>query len=120
MKRRKKRPVTLIEIMIVILLIGLIGSALAFNMRGSMDKGRAFQTEQNASRVYDILMMKYAEGDQSLNEVANGWAEIVKKSPLVTEKVLVDGWKRTLIVRVEDDDLRVTSEAWEKYKAKHE
>ncbi len=59
---------TLIEIMIVILLIGMIGGALAFNMRGSMDEGKKFKTRQNIARVYDILMMEHAEGT-SLEEV---------------------------------------------------
>ena len=59
----KKRFITLIEIMIVILLIGLIGGALAFNMRGSIDEGKAFKSEQNISRLHDVLMMEYANGN---------------------------------------------------------
>ncbi len=61
----KKQAITLIEIMIVILLIGLIGGTLAYNMRGSLDKGKEFKTEQNKSKLYDVLMLEYAKGEKS-------------------------------------------------------
>ena len=114
--KRKKRPVTLIEIMIVILLIGLIGGALAFNMRGSMDKGKVFKSEQNASRVYDSLMMEYAKGTININEIVGNKEAILKilnESPLVkdAEKILKDGWGEELqIVAKGDNDLDVYSQ----------
>ena len=39
---RKKRAITLLEIMIVILLIGLIGGVVSYNLKGTLDKGKAF------------------------------------------------------------------------------
>lgn len=118
-RRRGKRSVTLIEIMIVILLIGMIGGALAFNMRGSMDKGRVFKSEQNASRVYDALMMEYARGEFTLDQIIEKKVDIVSKSPFIKEpaKILKDGWGEDLkIDKNGDDDLAVFSEkarAWE-------
>lgn len=111
MKKRKKRSVTLIEIMIVILLIGLIGGALAFNMRGSMDKGKIFKTEQNINRVYDILMMEYSKGESSLETIVQNREAILRSSFLVKngEKFLKDGWGNLLNVKVENDDLVITS-----------
>ncbi len=104
--KRKKRPVTLIEIMIVILLIGLIGGALAFNMRGSMDKGKVFKSEQNVSRVYDALMMEYAKGTQSIPDIINRSRTILQDSPLVkdVDKVLKDGWGENLQIVAEGDN----------------
>ncbi len=84
-EKKKKKAVTLIEIMIVIVLISLIGGALAFNMRGSMDQGRAFKTEQNINRAYDILMLEYAKGELVLKEIVELQKDILNKSPLVTE-----------------------------------
>lgn len=110
--KRKKRPVTLIEIMIVILLIGLIGGALAFNMRGSMDKGKEFKTEQNIARVYDALMMEYAKGEKNLDTVIEKRETILEDSPLVKDakKVLKDGWGADLIIEKQgEDDLFVYS-----------
>lgn len=122
-KKRKKRSITLIEIMIVILLIGLIGGALAFNMSGSMDRGRAFKTEQNMARIEDILMMEYAKGDQSLEDIAKEWESVVKRSPLVVKQgkdVMTDGWKKTFNVTYKDGELKITSEAFAKYQDTHE
>ena len=111
--KKKKRPVTLIEIMIVIMLIGLIGGALAFNMRGSVDKGKIFKSEQNAARVYDALMMASASGDFNLDDY-NKEKEVeaaLKKSVLIKDpnKILFDGWGARLTIEKEGDDLRVFS-----------
>ncbi len=124
MKKRKKQSITLIEIMIVILLIGLIGGALAFNMRGSVDKGKVFKSDQNAARVYDILMMASAQGTFDLQNYNN--MEEVKKalteSMMVkdAEKLVKDGWGQDLtITLVGSDDIKVTSAKAEKWHADH-
>ncbi len=97
--KKRRRNVTLIEIMIVILLIGIIGGALAFNMRGSLDHGRNFKTEQNCHRVTDILNMELARGEKSQEDIQRGWEEIVKNSPLADgEKTTFDGKKNKLTV----------------------
>lgn len=101
MKKKKKRAVTLIEMMIVILLIGLIGGALAFNMRGSLDKGRSFTTEQNILRIQDILTLEHADRQTSLPEIARTWEAIVLRSPLVKgDKIIKDGWGERFSVSV--------------------
>ncbi|NGX54871.1 MAG: hypothetical protein KR126chlam2_00491 [Chlamydiae bacterium] len=120
-KKKKKRAVTLIEIMIVIMLISLIGGALAFNMRGSMDQGRAFKSEQNIARVRDILLMADADGNLSTEEVVEKWQFFVGKSPLVdASKVIVDGWNQPLnVVKNDDDDIVVTSDRLSRYRTDH-
>jgi len=124
MKKRKRYPVTLIEIMIVIVLISLIGGALAFNMRGSLDQGRAFKTEQNISRVYDTLMMEYAKGDADLKTIVNNKEKILERSSLFKEgeKLLKDGWGQDLSFQVEvrADDINITSKKLKNWKDKHE
>ncbi len=112
--RKKKRPVTLIEMMIVIMLIGLIGGALAVNMRGSMNKGRIFKTEQNISRVYDALMMEYAKGEiKTLQEIIDKRETILEKCPFVKDGnlLLKDAWGEELTFEIDSlqDDLIVTS-----------
>lgn len=120
---KKKRCVTLIEIMIVIMLIGLIGGALAFNMRGSMDQGRAFKTEQNQIKIHNILMLEAAQGKE-LDTVVKNWETYVKSSPLANNKnddILYDGWKKKFVVSVVDDDeIKVHSEKLDTYQKKHE
>ncbi len=52
---QKKRTFTLLEIMIVIFLIGLIGGIVSYSMKGSLEEGKAFKTEQAIMRVVDLL-----------------------------------------------------------------
>lgn len=120
-KKRKKQAVTLIEIMIVILLIGLIGGALAYNMRGSMDKGKAFKTEQNITRIYDILMMEQATTGKDLPEIVADAAGILDKSPLVKDghNLLRDGWGGVITPTVENDDITFSSTKWDAWKNQH-
>lgn len=120
-KKRKKQAVTLIEIMIVILLIGLISGALVFNMRGSMDKGRVFKSQQNAQRVYDALMMGCAAGEFQLSEINQPTVllRVLNNSPFINNgaEVLKDGWGQDLVIEPKgEDDLYVYSEkarVWE-------
>lgn len=49
--KRKKQSITLVEMMVVITLIGIIGGALAFNMRGSLQKGNLPNRAKLRSRV---------------------------------------------------------------------
>ena len=112
MKKRQKRPVTLIEIMIVILLIGLIGGALAVNMRGSMDKGREFKTEQNISRVYDALMLEYAKGARPIQEIVDDKKKVLDDCPFLKKgsDLLMDAWGQELHIEIdENDEIVITS-----------
>lgn len=115
MKKTKKRKqsITLVEMMVVITLIGIIGGALAFNMRGSLQKGKIFQTEQNCARVYDVLMMEYASGNLSLKEVIANKEAILEDFAWCKEgkKLLKDAWGEDLLVKMNDkgDDIVVFS-----------
>ena len=47
----KKTAVTLIEMIVVMALIAMITSAVAYNYPGSLEKGRAFKTQELCSKV---------------------------------------------------------------------
>lgn len=100
--KRKKRSVTLIEIMIVILLIGLIGGALAYNMSGSLNQGKKFKTKQGAEKIHDILMFEYMNGNDSIDKIVQNWTTVLKDSSLVDARhyndLIVDGWKQPYVV----------------------
>ncbi len=91
--RRKKRTLTLLEIMIVIVLIGLIGSVIGVNMKGSLDKGKAFKTEQAQQQIYDILMLEVARG-MPIEQVLANKETVLAESGLVKNpaQFLKDGW----------------------------
>lgn len=116
--RKKSRRITLIEIMIVILLIGLIGGALAFNMRGSLDEGKAFKTRQNQERIENILMLEIAKGTLDPNKLTQAkWEKVVKASPLVKDgnQAIKDGWGNSFTVSYNDGQVVVTSDSLNQY-----
>jgi type II secretory pathway pseudopilin PulG len=92
-KRQKKSPLTLLEIMIVIFLIGLIGSVIGYNVKGSLDEGKAFRSEQGAAQIHDILLLEVAKGHDIEQVIANKEAYL-ESSGLVKDvkKLLKDGW----------------------------
>lgn len=120
---KKRRFITLIEIMIVIVLIGIVAGALAFNMSGSLDEGKAFKSRQNVERVSQILEMAMAEGSCSGHEVEKNWKEVVKRSPLSAknfEETCRDGWKEELVVKFNrtTENLTVSSKGLARYEKK--
>ena len=58
----KRRAVTLIEIMIVIFIIGLIGSVIGYNMKGSLDERKAFKSEHGSRQVYHYIQLQLSKG----------------------------------------------------------
>jgi general secretion pathway protein G len=99
----KKRFITLLEIMIVILLIGIIGSVVGYNMKGSLDKGRAFKTKQAQEQIKNILLLEAAERDLSLADVVNKASEYLSKSALVknADELIKDGWGEKMNIKIE-------------------
>lgn len=122
MRRQKKRPFTLLEIMIVIFLIGLIGSVVGYNMKGSMDEGRAFKTKQAMEQIHDILMLEMAKRDKTADVIANNATAYLKLSGLVKDpnKLVKDGWGKTFDIKgdAEKGTITITSQAYENYKNK--
>lgn len=118
--RRKKRPITLLEIMIVILIIGLIGGVLGYQMKGSLDQGRAFKTEQGIAKLHDILLLEAAtNGNYTLDQVAADPKTFIKDSGLFKDidAALKDGWGQDYQFVVENGDLKITSQALSRYKS---
>ncbi len=120
MNKKRKRPLTLLEIMIVIFLIGLIGSVIGYNMKGSLDEGKAFKTKQAMSQIREILLLEVAKG-ATIDEVT-GAPELFLKRAMITknpEALIKDGWGKKIEVTAKgNDDISVKSESLEKYEAK--
>ncbi len=121
MKFRKKYAITLLEIMIVIVLIGLIGSVIGFNMKGSLDKGKAFKTEQAIEQVRDILQLELVKGTTTTQEIQSNPEKVLKKSGLVSnpDKMIKDGWNERLDIQINSKgEVIVSSKALDEYDAK--
>lgn len=120
LKKKKRHAITLLEIMIVIFLIGLIGSVIGYNVKGSLEEGKAFRSEQGIAKLKDILLMEAANG-VSLDEIIDNPKHYLKRTGLVADadKLLKDGWGQPYVITQEGEyDITVTSFAWEKYKEK--
>jgi type II secretory pathway pseudopilin PulG len=111
MQKIKKRYITLMEIMIVMVLIALVMGVIAYNARGSLDEGKKFKTRQGIERIETILNLEVAKDPTKLSTITTGWEDILKSSPLVKDagQLAVDGWGEKYTVTVTDNVIEVTS-----------
>lgn len=111
----KKRAMTLMEIMIVILLITLIGGAIGYNVKGSLGKGKEFKTKQAKAQLEDILDLCLQEG-MDPKEYARDPEKFLADSGLAKDpknllkdgngrpfKVTYDRTKKHFVVKVQGD-----------------
>jgi len=108
-EKRKKRSLTLIEMIVVMLLIATITGALAFNYRASLDEGRAFKTREGISRITTILNLALAENPNlRAHDIGSEgtWEKCVQSSPLAGkgEDMIKDGWGEKYQVTVVEED----------------
>lgn len=117
---KKKYALTLLEIMIVIVLIGIIGSVIGYNMKGSLDSGRAFKTEYAIEQITDILMLEVAKGEESIEQVVEKASAHLLNSGLVKDvkKLLKDGWGAPFEITAKDSKITVKSKNLSQYNAK--
>ena len=103
-QKRKKRSLTLIEMIVVMLLIAMITGALAYNYNSSLNKGRAFKSREGITRIETILSIALVEdSSNTTDKVVSNWREIVKRSPLAGkgDELCKDGWNHEYTVRWE-------------------
>ncbi len=85
--------------MIVIFLITLITGVIGYNMKGSMDKGKAFRTVQAQEQLHDLLIMALSEGETQADIIKDPAAALRKvgiaKDPA---KLLKDGWGDPFVI----------------------
>jgi len=100
MVKVKKRSLTLIEIMVVIALIGIIGSVVGVNMKKSMDKAKAFKAKMHAQKIEDTLNMYYATSGEPISVILAKTQVILEESGLFkdTAHILVDASGKPLSI----------------------
>lgn len=115
---KKKRFITLLEIMIVILLIGIISSVVGYNVKGSLDKGKVFKTEQAQVQIRELLLLETAKG-ANIDDVVKNPAKYLKESGLSKDVsvLLKDGWNEAFQISADKSktDILVTSKNLERY-----
>lgn len=105
--KKKRNTLTLIEIMLVVILIGIVGGALAFNLKGAVEKGKRFKTEETKKKLDSIINLALLEGNSPEN-IEENWFEYVKQSPLIKtsskQKNILDGWGKPFTVKMNQND----------------
>jgi general secretion pathway protein G len=119
--KTKKRHITLLEIMIVIFLISLIGGVIGYNMKGSLEKGKAFKTQQAMNQLDDIFQLEAAKGDRSNREIVLNARSVLEMSGLVKnpDELLKDGWNNKFVIKANKDGFEITSKKLQEYNQKH-
>lgn len=102
--KQKKRNITLMELMVVMVIIGIISTVIGRGISGSLEKGRKFKTEHSRKQLEEILLLQVALGECKLEDLKD--KSIVeaqlKKSGLVAkvDDLLKDGWGDPYIIEV--------------------
>jgi general secretion pathway protein G len=121
-KKRKRRAVTLIEMIVVMLLIATITGALAYNYNSSLTEGKAFRTKEGISRIKTILAIALVENDDvAPEELVHNWQAYVRNSPMAGKEgdLEKDGWGKPYVVSMSpNQEIEVISESYEAYKNK--
>ena len=127
---KKKRSITLLEIMIVILLIGLIAGVVGYNLKGTLERGKAFKSQVGAQKLADILNLEIQEGHAIAQQLADDKADTrpyisdcLRRSGLIADKeidkFLRDGWNNYYIIKADKGSVEVTSPALATYQRAH-
>ncbi len=120
---KKRKPLTLIEIMVVIFLIGLIGSVIGFKMKDSLEDGKAFKTRTKIEKIKDVLELEIAKG-KTRDKVIEKAGDILSKSSFFKEgrdTILLDGWGDEIIITAGKGNrsIVVKSDELNAYDARH-
>ncbi len=122
---KKKQYITLIEIIVVMFFISIITGVIAYNIKGSLDEGKAFQTLETKKQLKSILELSLnnhtsiPQGQLSEVDLLN----LIGSSPFVShpKKLLKDGWGHAFVVHFDgsSDTFTISSEAFNSYSQAH-
>jgi type II secretory pathway pseudopilin PulG len=114
MRHKKRRFMTLIEILVVMILIGMISAAVLVNVQGGLEKGKEFKNQQKTHQIQQILMLESLEQGISLEEVVESWKDVIGKSYQFKKedetKRFLDMWGKELQVHVENGEIIVETQ----------
>lgn len=92
--RRTARAFTILEVMIVLIIIGLIGSIVAFNVVGAAEKARKQQTEASMKTIQAALKMYNGQYGTYPQGIGVGGINVLVTENLIEADNLSDGWGR--------------------------
>ncbi len=119
--RKTRRAMTLLEIMIVIFIIGIISSVIGYNMKGSLEKAKAFKTTEGIKKITEIFELELAQGTTTTQKIITNPAAVLDSSGFVTNpnEFLKDGWGIPYKITItRSGKLKISSEAYTAYETK--
>lgn len=90
MKLVSRRGFTLLEMMLVVLIIGMLAAAVAWNFAGQGDKARTSTTKGNLATLKQMIVNYQLEKGQYP-------ATLQALVPEFADKIAKDGWKRDFV-----------------------
>ena len=114
---KKKHSLTLIEIMLVILIIGIVGSVLSYSMRGSLEQGKVFKTKQGIAKLHELVEMRLSEVTADSMLDLNVLKKEIESTGLVKRAadLIKDGWGEVYDFKLDDENLIFESKKLNKY-----
>lgn len=118
--KQKKRNITLMELMVVMVIIGIISTVIGRGISGSLEKGRKFKTQHSRKQLEEILLLQVALGECRIEDLkdSNIVEAQLKKSGLVAkvDDLLKDGWGDPYIIDVGEglNEIKIISQHDEK------
>lgn len=82
---KKRSAITLVEILIVMLLIGIITGTLAYNYQGGLKKASEFKSNTEKQRIKSLLSIHLAEHPDEEGKIKGEWADLCVKTGLVDQ-----------------------------------
>lgn len=80
------------ELMVVVVIIGLVTSVIAYNVKGSLDRGRAFKTDEALNKIEDVITVAIPSSqiEKLVKDPSGSLAEtgLLKNS----KHTVADGW----------------------------
>ena len=119
--QKKRKWVTLVEMMIVMFLIAMITAVIAYNYTGSLDEGKAFKTKTGMDKIRTILDLHLAVNPDDAEHMDTTWKQVVKNSQLVKggDELLKDGWGvEYQVSNGKDNEIEIVSEKYLEYQQK--
>lgn len=123
---QKKRALTLLEMMIVILLITLVTGVIGYNMKGALDKGKNFRTTYAKDQLRDLLLYRSVDQGIALENLVHmnreDLAKELEQTGLAKNAVelLKDGWGEDFEIKLKGNkDLSITSRKQIAYEKKN-
>ena len=120
-RRKARRAMTLLEIMIVIFIIGIISSVIGYNMKGSLEKAKAFKTSEGIKKIKEIFELELAQGTVTMQQITENPAAVLESSGFVAhpKEFLKDGWGVPYdITETKSGKLQVKSSSYTRYESR--